>query len=148
MFPYHSKQAMLKRPECIGSHLKCGFVCGGRSRLSKQEFKNLRFQFGSSRDWGGRRYAPRAFTEQGVAMLSSVLNNPLAIQVNVQIMRAFVPLRELMLTHRDLSRKLKELEKKYLKHEKQFAVVFQAIQQLLEPNQSPSIKRSRIGFHR
>lgn len=79
-------------------------------------------------------------------MLSSVLRSPRAVQVNIQIMRAFVRLRELMLTHRDLARKLDELERKYREHERHFGVVFDAIRKLLEPP-SPS-KRGRIGFQR
>jgi ORF6N domain len=79
--------------------------------LTLQEFRNLKSQTGIS-SWGGRRKPPWALTEQGIAMLSSVLRSPLAVQVNIQVMRAFVRLRELMLTHRDLARKLAELEKK------------------------------------
>jgi len=79
-------------------------------------------------------------------MLSSVLRSERAVQVNIQIMRAFVRLRELMLTHGDLARKLNELEKKYRQHEKHFAVVFDAIRQLLEPSRPR--QKSRIGFRR
>ncbi|MFA5155904.1 MAG: ORF6N domain-containing protein [Candidatus Omnitrophota bacterium] len=82
-----------------------------------------------------------AFTEQGVAMLSSVLNSPKAIQVNIQIMRAFTQLRRMLLTNVDLRRKIEAMEKKY---DQQFAVVFQAIKQLLEP---PKEKKRAIGFH-
>ena len=78
-------------------------------------------------------------------MLSSILRSKRAIQVNIQIMRAFVKLRELMLTHKELARKLRELEKKYLMHEEQFAVVFDAIRKLMEP--PPEEKKGRIGFH-
>ncbi len=82
-------------------------------QLNKAEFKNLKSQIVTS-SWGGlRRAAPYAFTEQGVAMLSSVLNSKQAVQVNIEIMRAFVRLRELMSTHKDLARKLETLEKKY-----------------------------------
>ncbi len=91
--------------------------------------------------WGGRRYPPYAFTEHGVAMLSSVLRSPRAVQVNVEIMRAFIRLRRLLASHRDLSRRLEELEKKY---DAQFKVVFDAIRQLMEP--SPAEPRRRIGF--
>jgi hypothetical protein len=83
-----------------------------------------------------------AFTEQGVAMLSSVLNTSRAIQVNIQIMRAFVRLREILSTHKDLARKLEELEKRY---DSQFRVVFDAIRQLMAAPVDPP--RPRIGFH-
>jgi hypothetical protein len=76
--------------------------------LSGKEFQILRSQFGTS-SWGGTRYPPMAFSEQGVAMLSSVLKSPRAVQVNILIMRAFVHLRELIATHKDLARKLEEL---------------------------------------
>ena len=91
---------------------------------------------------GGRRYPPYAFTEQGVAMLSSVLNSERAIEVNIQIMRAFVKLRELMATHKDLARKLDDMEKKY---DAQFKVVFDAIRQLMTPTEKP---KRKIGFKR
>jgi hypothetical protein len=81
-------------------------------QLTREEFINLKFHFGRS-NWGGTRKLPRAFTEQGIAMLSSVLRSTRAVQVNIAIMRAFVRLRELMPTHKDLARKLESLEKKY-----------------------------------
>ncbi len=81
-------------------------------QLTRDEFNDLKFHFGTS-SWGGTRKLPRAFTEQGVAMLSSVLRSKRAIQVNIAIMRAFVNLRKLMTTHKDLARKLSEMEKKY-----------------------------------
>ena len=81
-------------------------------RLSKEEFENLKFHFGTS-SWGGTRKLPRAFTEQGVAMLSSVLHSKRAIQVNVEIMRAFVRLRQMLASNAGLARKLAVLEKKY-----------------------------------
>ncbi|MBP1721047.1 MAG: hypothetical protein H6Q50_559 [Deltaproteobacteria bacterium] len=108
-------------------------------QLSKKEFEILRSQIVTS-SWGGRRYPPYAFTEQGVAMLSSVLRSPRAIQVNIEIMRAFVRLRRMLSAHRDLARKLDELEKKY---DEQFAVVFEAIRQLMTP---PSREIRKIGF--
>jgi hypothetical protein len=101
----------------------------------------LRFQFGTSRQWGGRRTPPYAFTEQGVAMLSSVLRSRRAIQVNIAIMDTFVRLRQMLASHVDLARKLAALEKKY---DAQFKVVFDAIRQLME---SPPPKRRGIGFH-
>src|SRR5206468_3627364 len=90
---------------------------------------------------GGRRYLPYAFTEQGVAMLSSVLRSARAVEVNIAIMRTFVQLRRLMDTNRDLARKIEALEKKY---DEKFAVVFEAIKQLITPPEPP---RRRIGFH-
>jgi len=94
----------------------------------------------SSSGWGGRRRPPYAFTEQGVAMLASVLNSPRAIRVNIEIMRAFVRLRRMLATHADSERKLHDLEKKY---DDQFKVVFEAIRRLMAPSQ-PSTKK--IGF--
>ena len=89
---------------------------------------------------GGRRYPPLAFTEQGIAMLSSVLHSERAIKVNITIMRAFVKLRELLKTNEELNRKLEKIEKKY---DKQFKIVFQVLQQLME---KPVKKRKEIGF--
>jgi ORF6N domain-containing protein len=112
-------------------------------QLSREEFGNLKSQIAiASTGWGGRRTPPYAFTEQGVAMLSSVLNSERAIQVNVAIMRTFVNLRELLATHKDLAEKLDVLEKKY---DRQFKIVFDAIRQLMKPEDPP--KQQRIGFH-
>jgi ORF6N domain len=112
-------------------------------QLSKEETKSLRSQFATSKQGrGGRRYAPLFFTEQGVAMLSTVLKSERAIQVNIAIMRAFVQLREMIASHKDLAHKLEELEKKY---DAQFSVVFDAIRELMTPPESP---RRRIGFQR
>jgi predicted transcriptional regulator len=108
--------------------------------LTIQEVKNLRSQFVTSSGWGGVRYAPMAFTEQGVAMLSSVLNSTRAIEVNIQIMRAFVKLREMIASHKDLSRRLDALEKKY---DDNFKVVFEAIRALMAPQEKP---KKKIGF--
>ena len=110
-------------------------------RLTKPEHDDLRRHFGTSRSWGGRRYPPYAFTEQGVAMLSSVLRSKRAVLVNVEIMRAFVGLRRMLASHGQLSRKLAALEKKY---DSQFKVVFDAIRQLMTP---PVRKRDAMGFH-
>ena len=109
-------------------------------QLTKQEFRDLRFQFGTSSRWGGRRYIPMAFTEQGVAMLSSVLHSERAVQVNIAIMRAFVKLREILSSHRDLASRLNKMEKKY---DARFKVVFDAIRELMRP---PEKTRGRIGF--
>ena len=109
-------------------------------RLNADEFANLRRQFGASSGWGGRRYPPYAFTEQGVAMLSSVLRSKRAVLVNVEIMRAFVRLRQILGAHSDLKRRLDELERKY---DAKFKIVFDAIRQLMEP---PARPRKPIGF--
>src|SRR2546425_3617589 len=108
-------------------------------QLNVDDVALLRSQFGTSRSWGGRRYLPYVFTEQGVAMLSSVLRSPRAIQVNVAIMRAFVRLRELLAGNKELARKLEELEQKY---DAQFKVVFDAIRLLMAPPAEP--KKGRI----
>jgi len=109
-------------------------------QLTKEEYASLKSQF-VTLSWGGaRRATPYAFTEQGVAMLSSVLRSPRAVQVNVAIVRAFVKLREMLASHRDLARKLAEMEKKY---DAQFKVVFDAIRELMTPPRKP---RRRIGF--
>jgi len=109
-------------------------------QLTKPEFDDLRSQFVTS-SWGGRRYPPYAFTEQGVAMLSSVLRSERAIRVNIEIMRAFVELRRMPASHADLARKLSVLEKKY---DEQFKMVFDAIRELMTlPDPG---KKRRIGF--
>ncbi|MBI2989405.1 MAG: ORF6N domain-containing protein [Deltaproteobacteria bacterium] len=108
-------------------------------QLTESEFADLRCQIGTSR-WGGRRYLPYAFTEQGVAMLSGVLHSKRAIQVNVEIMRTFVRLRQLLASNAQLARKLEALEKKY---DTQFKVVFDAIRQLMSP---PEPRKRKIGF--
>ena len=124
-------------------------------RLSQAEFKdmrsqivtssgqasNLRSQIVTSSFHGGRRRSPYAFTEQGVAMLSSVLRSARAVQVNIAIMRTFVRLREMLLSNADLARKLNALEKKY---DEQFKVVFDAIRELMVPPEKP---KRQIGFH-
>jgi hypothetical protein len=96
-----------------------------------------------SKGRGGRRYAPYAFTEQGVAMLSSVLRSRRAIQVNVEIMRAFVRLRGVLALHRDLADRIDALERKYDTHDQRFKLVFDAIRQIMQP---PAKPRRRIGF--
>jgi hypothetical protein len=110
-------------------------------RLSNEESSALRSQVViSNKGRGGRRYLPYAFTEQGIAMLSSVLNSERAITVNIQIIRTFVRLRELLATYKDLAWKLEALEKK---HDAQFKIVFDAIRQLMA---APEPKEKRIGF--
>lgn len=108
-------------------------------QLVESEVENLRCQFGTSR-WGGRRYRPYAFTEQGVAMLSGVLHSRRAIQVNVAIMRTFVRLRQMLASNARLAQKLEELEQKY---DHQFKIVFDAIRELMT---QPQPKKRRIGF--
>jgi hypothetical protein len=113
-------------------------------QLSQEEADSLRFQTETSKTGrGGRRYLPYVFTEQGIAMLSSVLNSDRAVLVNIAIMRAFVKLREIMSTHKDLAHKIDALEGKYAKHDQQIQVVFDAIKKLLQPPVSP---KRRIGF--
>lgn len=114
-------------------------------QLDSKEFANLRSQFvTSSSAHGGRRTPPYAFTEQGVAMLSSVLRSPRAVQVNIAIMRAFVQLRQMIASHGDLARKLKALERKY---DDQFKVVFDAINALMTESEAAIEKHGRkIGF--
>lgn len=110
-------------------------------QLSKAEFDNLRSQsVTSSKSWGGRRYPPYAFTEQGVAMLSSVLRSDRAVLVNVEIMRAFVRLRAMLASNSDLARRLDALEKRY---DAQFKTVFDAIRRLMTP---PAKSNRRLGF--
>jgi hypothetical protein len=107
--------------------------------LSKEEFKNLRSQIVTS-SWGGLRYLPMVFSEQGVAMLSSVLRSERAIQVNIQIMRAFTQLRQMLSTHEELKQKIEAMEKKY---DQQFQIIFEAIKQLLETDEKP---KKKIGY--
>jgi len=137
-------------------------------QLTDEEWENLRFHFGTSslesdlscqfgsskteensrsqnvtsRPWGGRRSLPYVFTEQGVAMLSSVLKSERAVKVNIEIMRAFVRLREMIASNRELSKRLDELEQKY---DSQFRVVFDAIRQLMTP---PVRETRKIGFRK
>ncbi len=108
--------------------------------LTNQELNNLKSQSVTS-SWGGLRKAPAAFTEQGIAMLSSVLRSPEAVGVNIQIMRTFVKLRSMLAEHEDLKRQLATLERKYDGH---FKIVFDAIKELMTPPEPP--KKKRIGF--
>lgn len=111
-------------------------------QLTREEYDALRSHFATLEKGRGRhrKYLPYVFTEQGVAMLSSVLNSERAIAVNIEIMRAFVRLREILSTHKDLARKLEELERTY---DAQFRVVFEAIRMLMTPPEPP---KGRIGF--
>lgn len=109
-------------------------------RLSKRDASNLRSQIVTSSSWGGRRSVPYAFTEQGVAMLSSVLRSRRAVAVNIEIMRAFVRLRRMLAEHRDLAKRIDELEERY---DDKFEVVFDAIRSLINPATNP---KKRIGY--
>ena len=118
--------------------------------LTKDEVENLRSQFVTS-SWGGTRYPPMAFTEQGVAMLSSVLNSKRAIQVNIQIMRTFTKLREMLSTHEDLKKKIEAMEKKY---DENFRIVFEAMKLSVEDPQlldelcrQNSVSRNKVFKH-
>ncbi|CAN5160883.1 ORF6N domain-containing protein [soil metagenome] len=117
-------------------------------QLSAEEHTALRSQIVTSKHGrGGSRYLPYAFTEQGVAMLSSVLKSDRAIEVNIAIMRAFVKLRDVLATHKEFGRKLEEIERKLGQHDEHFRIVFEAIRQLMAPVPEPEKKR-RIGFAR
>ena len=110
--------------------------------LTTQEVRNLRSQIATS-SWGGTRYIPMAFTEQGVAMLSSVLKSKRAIAVNIAIMRAFVKMRELLTANKKFSEKLKIIEAHLSEHDEQISLVFDAIKQLLAEEEKP---KRKIGF--
>jgi ORF6N domain len=114
-------------------------------QLTHQELTNLRFQIGtSSSGYGGRRHLPYVFTEQGVAMLSSVLRSERAVRVNIAIMRAFIKLREAMNASRELAKKFAELETRVGNHDEQIAEIIEAIRQLIAPPETP---KKEIGFH-
>ncbi len=110
--------------------------------LSSEEFENLRSQFASS-SWGGERYQPFVFTEQGVAILSSVLNSKQAIEVNIRIIRLFTKMRKVLSTHKDILLKLEQLERKTNKSDADIQLIFEALKQLLNP---PNPSRKKIGY--
>jgi len=112
-------------------------------QLSKEEYSALRFQTGTLEKGRHSKYLPFAFTEQGVAMLSSVLNSERAIEVNILIMRAFVKIKEALATHKEVSRKLKELEVRLDGTDAQVQSILEAIRKMVEPEQRP---KRRIGF--
>jgi hypothetical protein len=122
-------------------------------QVTAEEFENLKCHIGTSNlksqfaisgsGWGGRRHPPYAFTEQGVAMLSSVLRSKRAVQVNIEIMRAFVRLRRILSRNKELARKLEDLERKIGAHDQQIQTIFQAIRQLMAP---PEPKKRKMGF--
>lgn len=115
--------------------------------LSDEEFQEWRSQFGTSNegDKMGLRYAPYVFTEQGVAMLSTVLNSERAIKVNIQIMRIYTKMREMLLTHKDILLKLEQLERQVEQNSEDIQMIFTALKALLNPPREP---RPRIGFRR
>ena len=112
--------------------------------LSQQEFDNLRSQFGTS-NWGGTRYAPMAFTEQGVAMLSSVLNSPTAIKVNIQIIRVFTKIREMLTDTMSMKLEIEEIKKKLSNHSKNIELVFNYLDELIDKKENVE-PRKQIGF--
>jgi len=113
-------------------------------QVTSEELRSLRFQVGTSKGRGGLRYRPYAFTEQGIAMLSSVLNSERAIKKNIAIMRAFVKLRQMLGVNRELAQKFSELERRVDKHDEDIAAILEAIRQLMAP---PEKLRPEIGFH-
>ncbi len=116
--------------------------------LTKIEWETLRFNFSTSNQRGGIRYLPYAFTEQGLAMLSGILNSDKAIEVNIAIMRAFVMLRQYALTYKEFGEKLATIESKFDKHDKQFEDVYEAINLLMQDKEEKTKheERERIGF--
>jgi hypothetical protein len=113
--------------------------------LTKKEFENLRYQIGTS-SWGGVRYMPMAFTEQGVAMLSSILNSKTAIEVNIRIIRVFTKMREYALTHKDILVQLAKLEKEVKGNSKDIENIFVVLKELIEKQTKPTPSKNRIGF--
>ena len=112
-------------------------------RLTKAELTHLRSQIATS-SWGGRRYLPRAFTEHGAVMLASVLRTPVAIEASIQVVRAFVRLREIVAANRELAQQLELLERRLVEHDREFEVVFDAIRKLMQPLPDPD--KPPIGF--
>jgi phage regulator Rha-like protein len=118
--------------------------------LTEEEYQVLRCQIGTLKRGQHSKYLPLCFTEQGVAMLSTVLNSNRAIQVNIQIMRVFVKLKEILIAHKDLSRKIEDLERKFQEkfkeHDQRFLLVFNAIKDLLSDKEEKAKKRGPMGF--
>jgi len=113
--------------------------------MNKTEFESLRTQFASSNERGGTRYMPMVFSEQGVTMLSCILNSKRAIAVNIQVVRIYSRMREMLLTHKDILLQLEKIEQKLGVHDTQIERIFLYLKQLLDPPQPP---RPRIGFRR
>jgi hypothetical protein len=118
-------------------------------QLTQEEFENLKSQFATS-SWGGRRKLPHAFTEQGVAMLSGVLHSDRAIKVNIQIMRVFTRMRELLETHKEILNKLDYLERKDIEHDEKIILIFQYLRQLEKSKKQEQAQqnRKRVGYKR
>ena len=118
-------------------------------QLTKEEFENLKSQFATS-SWGGRRKLPYAFTEHGVLMLSSVLNSERAIKVNIQIMRIYVRIREMIMLNKDVLQRLEGIERKMSEHDSNIMLIFEYLKQFEEAKQQQSNQenRNRIGFKR
>ena len=116
-------------------------------QLTKKEWESIRSQFVTLEAGRGKypKYLPYVFTEQGVAMLSSVLKSETAIRVNIQIIRVFTKMRELLLTHKDILLQLQKIEKKLTGHDQDIQLIFQYLKQLLNP---PQLPRNKIGFRR
>ncbi|MCF6365290.1 MAG: ORF6N domain-containing protein [Bacteroidales bacterium] len=117
-------------------------------QMTKEEFENLRSQFVMSRQHGGTRYLPMVFTEQGVAMLSSVLNSDRAIMVNIQIIRTFTKIRQMLSSHKEILLKLEQIESKNLEYDEKFMLIFEYLKQLEETKQTEAEQKNRknIGF--
>ncbi len=115
--------------------------------ITKNEFDNLRYQIGTS-SWGGTRYNYMVFTEQGVAMLSSILNSKIAIQVNIKIIRVFTKIREMLETNKDILIKLDELQKKDIEHDEKIMLIFEYIKQFEEIKQQELEYKNRkpLGY--
>ena len=114
--------------------------------MTQEELESLRSQFVTSKTGrGGTRYLPMAFTEQGVAMLSSVLNSDTAIRVNIQIIRVFTKMRQLVLTHKDILLQLQKIERKLDGNDRDIAVIFECLKKLIDPPEPP---RAKVGFKR
>jgi ORF6N domain len=116
-------------------------------QLTQDEFEDLKSHFATSRSsWGGRRKLPLAFTEHGAIMAASVLNTPLAVEMSVFVVRAFVRLRSLLATHKDMALKVAELEKKLVTHDEHIRAIIEAIKQLMAT--PPEANKRKIGFGR
>jgi hypothetical protein len=113
-------------------------------QVTKEEFDNLIFQFGTS-SWGGRRKLPNAFTEQGVAMLSGVLHSERAITVNIQIMRVFTKVREILTDNLSVRLEIEEIKKQLINHDKNIELVFSYLDELIEKHDNPKTRKA-IGF--
>jgi hypothetical protein len=116
-------------------------------QIDRKELANLRFQFGISSSHGGKRYLPHVFTQEGIAMLSSVLRSPRAVQVNIEIMRAFVRMRGFLLSQNDVAKRLRELEKKHSSHGAAIQEIFFIIKKLMSSPKTPRTPKREIGFH-